>query len=264
MLNKKDKQNLIGVKVSEVSNNLKELYKNYYSDEIKVKRHLAAVDSVREIKRITKGKKFNHILDIGVGEGAVLQELENCGFSKKISAVEISQSGIDAVKERDLKTLVEIKQFDGYQLPYSDKEFDLAIATHVLEHVEHERSFLKEISRVADRVIISVPLEHTRKINYARVAGVSIGHINFYTIDTFRSILETSGLIIEDSYTCVTSKEYELFCSPKFGHMKYFIRKLALAISPRLAGFLFMYMAIAICRVDDKKRKQQLSDGIER
>lgn len=241
--------------MSEVSDDLKELYNDYYSDEIKLKRFISAKDSVGKIKKIINGKTFKHILDVGVGEGSVLQEIEKQAISEKISAVEISQSGIDAVKERGLKTLERIVSFDGYHLPFSDKEFDLAIATYVLEHVEHERSFLHEISRCADKIIISIPLEHTRKINYARAAGQSIGHINFYTIDTFRSILETSGLTIEDSFSYTTSREYEEFCSPRYAYIKHLIKKYALALAPKLATYLFTYYAIAICKQIDQSDK---------
>lgn len=154
---------------------------------------------------------------------------------------------IDAVKNRELNSLKEILLFDGYKIPFDDNIFQYSIATYVLEHIEHERAFLREMARVSNKIIVSVPLEHTRKIMQARKAGKTIGHINFYTKETFRNVLETSGLFVEDLIVYTTSKEYEVFCSPRFGAIKYFLRNLTLSILPKLSGYLFTYMAIALC-----------------
>lgn len=183
-----------------------------------------------------------------VQDGTVLQELESAKIAKKISVAEISNSGINIIKKRNLNTLVDIKQFDGYSIPYSNKSFDLSISTYVLEHVEHERLFLKEMARVSDYVLISIPLENTIFIKKALKAGEKIGHINFYTIETFKNLLTTSGLEVIKIYPYTTSLEYERFVSPKYGGVKYFLRKNSLTIAPRLAQRVFTYMGIALCK----------------
>lgn len=232
---------------------LKDLYDSYYTNGLKRKRIISAKDSVREIKRITAKLKLDNLLDVGAGDGTVLQEMERLQISNKLSVAEISQSSIDVINKRNLKTLKEVKQFDGYNIPYADKTFDISIATYVLEHVEHERMFLREMSRVSDYVLISVPLENTMSIKKALKAGKSIGHINFYTVDTFGSILQTSGLEVIDIYSYTTSLEYEQFCDPKLGRLKFLLRSTMLKIAPRLAQRIFTYMSIALCKSSNKK-----------
>lgn len=45
----------------------------------------------------------------------------------------------------------------------SDGSFDLAIQSHVLEHVEYPRVVSHEAARVADYVFVEVPLELNRR-----------------------------------------------------------------------------------------------------
>ncbi len=46
---------------------------------------------------------------------------------------------------------------DAENLPFSDKEFDFVICSHVLEHAEHPELFIKELIRVAKRGYIETP-----------------------------------------------------------------------------------------------------------
>ena len=227
---------------------MKELYEGYYEQEVEQKRTLSARDSFHEIKKVTRGQTYEHLLDVGTGDGAVIQEIDDSSFVKKISAVEISNSGIQATEKRNLKKLVDIKAFDGYEIPYPDNSFDIAMAIYVLEHVEHERMFLREIARVANELVISIPLEHTFRIRRARMAGKAIGHVNYYTLETFRNILETSGLEVVNLHPYTTSREYEVFVSGKKGIVKQLIRSTLLSISPRLACNSLTYHAIAHCK----------------
>jgi ubiquinone/menaquinone biosynthesis C-methylase UbiE len=236
-----------------LSKELKQLYDGYYSQGVKKKRLISAKDSVREIKNITKGLEISNLLDVGSGDGTVIEEMEQSKVSNSISIAEISDSSIDVIKSRNIKSILEIKQFDGYNIPYEDKSFDISTATYVLEHVEHERLFLREMARVSDYVLISVPLENTIGIEKALKAGVKIGHINFYTIETFKSILETSGLEVVSIYAYTTSLEYEMLCSKKYGRYKYLIRKTILKLAPKIARRYFTYMGIALCKANTDK-----------
>lgn len=231
-----------------LSKKLKDLYDGYYDSGIQQKRVLSAKDSIRELSKITKNINIEKLLDVGSGDGTVLQELENSGIAKELYAVEISDSSIEVINKRNLKSLHNVKKFDGYKIPFEDKSFDISISTYVLEHVEHERLFLKEMGRVSNYVLVSVPLEHTGNISKAIKAADAIGHINFYTIETFNNILRTSGLEIIDSYAYTTSKEYENYCDPKFGKLKYLIRSILLQFSPHFAMRNFTYMGMALCK----------------
>lgn len=233
--------------MTNISNELQELYNNYYDKNTNKKRVLSALDSVREILNISKSIKYNNVLDVGSGDGSVIEELENW-INEKIFSVEISDSGIETIKKRKLKQLVDVKKFNGYTIPYSKNSFDLSLSTYVLEHVEHERLFLREISRVSKYSIISVPLENTIFIKKSLKFSKKIGHINFYNKDTFENLLNSSGLKVLDIYCYTTSLQYEIHCSPKLGRIKYYIRKYSLKFFPKIASLLFTYMCIALCK----------------
>ena len=47
---------------------------------------------------------------------------------------------------------------EGEHLPFRDKSFDFVIASHVLEHTDNPRRFLKELVRVSRRGYIETPL----------------------------------------------------------------------------------------------------------
>lgn len=142
-----------------------------------------------------------------------------------------------------------MEQFDGYNITANDDEFDFGIAAHVLEHVEHERAFLQEITRVCRVVYIEVPLEFTLDLKRSiRISG-EYGHINFYNPTIFENLVETSGLQIIAFRIFPNSLEYEQYISGKtVGTIKFLIRQGLLYIAPKLAPHFMTYLASAICQ----------------
>lgn len=229
------------------SSDLREFYDGYYPDTANVKREVTARQTVDHLQHLA-GASLGKLLDVGSGEGAVLQELEDRGLVAELSAVEISNSGIDRTIERKLKLLKSVLPFDGYKLPFEDKAFDIAIAVHVLEHVEHERLFLAELRRVSRRVYVEVPLEHTFRLRRSIAAGKSYGHINHYNFDRFINVLETSGLKPVAKSIFANSREYETLLSGKFsGSVKHLLRSTALRLAPTISPNLFVYVGAAAC-----------------
>jgi ubiquinone/menaquinone biosynthesis C-methylase UbiE len=115
---------------------------------------LMAGDKAANIELICKDVPHDSIVDIGAGDGAVLHRLQESGFASKLYAVEISTSGLEAIRSKSWTQLVEAKLFDGYTVPYPDNAFDLAVLSHVIEHVEHPRMLLREAGRVARHVYV--------------------------------------------------------------------------------------------------------------
>jgi ubiquinone/menaquinone biosynthesis C-methylase UbiE len=226
---------------------LQAFYENYYDDEVARKRAVTAHQSVDHIESIC-GTSLGRVLDVGAGDGATLQEIERRGYATSIEAVEISSSGINRIKSRQLKTLTSVQTFDGYKLPYDSKCFDLALAIHVLEHVEHERLFLNELKRVSKRVFVEVPLEHTFRLRRSIALGKPFGHINHYTFGRFLNLLDTCGLIPVAASIFSNSLAYETFVGGKItGSVKHAIRSTALKAAPAIAPSLFVYLGAAMC-----------------
>lgn len=228
---------------------LMNLYDDYYADGIVAeKRSIAARQSVAHIRAISGVQKFDSIIDIGAGEGAVLSELNASGFAKVFSAVEISPSGVSAIKARSIPAIRSVDQFDGYKVPHPDKAFDLALAIHVLEHVEHERMFLYEARRVSRKLYIEVPLELTSNLDRSIRMSGPYGHINFYTPGSFQNLLKTSGLNVEKMMVFAHDMEYEQYLSGRAkGWLKYQVRHNLLRFAPKIAVRNMVYMAGALC-----------------
>ena len=226
---------------------LQSMYESYYGDsELDKKRKISAHMSMDHVTALTGSSALGKVVDVGAGQGSFVELLSSSGLARQITALEISATGIEAISERQLKG-VDVVKFDGYAIPSADKEFDLAISMHVLEHVEHERAFLKEIKRVARRAIIEVPLDLTfdmkRKIPICRAHG----HINLYTATTFQNLLETSGLTVKELQVHDTTLAYEKHMSPRFGVLRHAVRRSLLTLLPAAAQMRFTYLATALC-----------------
>lgn len=226
---------------------LKQNYEGYYADDIYEWRQLGAIDKVQNIIALCKNYPHRTILEIGAGEGAILQQLSELNFGEELYALEISSTGVDAIKNRQISALVECKLFDGYNIPYADKAFDLVILSHVIEHVEHPRTLLYEASRVSNYTFIEVPLEDNFGLPNDFIFD-RVGHINFYSAKTIRQLTQTCDIaVIEQIMTTSSRKIYE-YQSGKKGLFKHAIKSAALQIAPSIASSIWTYNASLLCR----------------
>ena len=222
-------------------------YDGYYDDDLSEWRELGAIDKASNIRSLCASRVPTTVLDIGAGEGAVLQQLADSGFGKRHFALDISASGVERIGSRKIPTLVECRQFDGYTVPYPDATFDLAILSHVVEHVEHPRLLLNEAARVADFVFVEVPLEHNRGLG-ADFVPDTVGHINFYTAKTIRLLVQSCGHeVIDQRETHAALRQYQYMHGSK-GTIKYLIKDLALRTMPSVAQSLWTYHSSMLIR----------------
>ncbi len=190
-----------------VSSKLHGNYNCYYDGRSEWRR-LGALDKAANVIRLCSDYRHGSIVDIGAGEGSVLSRLSELRFGKRYYALDISESGMEVISERKIANLSEATVFDGYSIPYADNKFDLAIMSHVVEHVEYPRRLLYEASRVARFVFIEVPLEDTLSLPDNFVFD-SVGHINFYSPITFRRLVQTCDLEVLNQL--VTNKSRRLY-----------------------------------------------------
>lgn len=182
----------------DVSPNLQSGYDEQYSDAMTAWRELGAKYKAQNILELTAHLNAKKVLDCGAGEGAVLQQLDDDGRFSELYGVEISDSGISQIHKRNLQRLAELHKFDGYTLPFEDQTFDIAYATHVIEHVEHPRLLLRELKRVSRHQVLEVPLDYRLGIDKEVKGQLAIGHINIYTPSLFRFFVRSEGFEIVD------------------------------------------------------------------
>jgi ubiquinone/menaquinone biosynthesis C-methylase UbiE len=228
-----------------VGTKLKENYDSYYEGESEW-RSLGAIDKVRNIQSLCDQIPHATVLDVGSGEGSILKRLSDLNFGLELYSVEISESAITTILQRNIPRLRECQLFDGYHIPYDDRRFDLALISHVLEHVEYPRQLLREAARVARHVFVEVPLEDTIRLKPDFVFD-RVGHINFYSWKTIRRLIQTCDLqVLSQTVTNPSRAVYEYY-SGRGGVVKYAVKDLLLRTSTRIAASLFTYHCSILC-----------------
>lgn len=172
-------------------------------------------------------------------------------FGEELFSLEISESGIDIIRNRDISSLKECKIFDEYKIPYNDNQFDLAVLSHVIEHVEFPRMILKEASRVAKDIFIEVPLEDNIRLP-KDYKWDRVGHINFYSFKTIRRLFQTTDLEILSQK--VVNNHFSVY---KYQHgkkalLRFFTKELMLRMSPILVTRIFTYNCVILCTITRK------------
>jgi SAM-dependent methyltransferase len=208
----------------------------------------AKVDNLQALLG-SRASGIRTVLEVGMGSGVVLREVERRGIGAQWAGID--RIGEEAHRVPELSESA-IRQFryDGRSLPFENGSFDLAYSSHVLEHVEDERGFLRELGRVArEWIYLEVPCElHLRASVRALQATLDIGHINAYTPESFALTLETSGLRIVEFGVFDHSVEVHRFgSSAPAAYAKTWIRRSALKLLPALAPRLMTYHCGALC-----------------
>lgn len=176
-----------------LSTEVRDAYNDFYLGLDIKWRMLGAKYKAMNIIRVCSGHDFKKVLEVGAGDGSILQHLDTLNSFPEIHALEISQSGADQILSRKLKNLRSVNVFDGYHIPFADDEFDLIILSHVLEHVEFERMLLREIKRVSKHLVIEVPCDYRYGIDKRMKHFLDYGHINMYTPSSLRFLLQSEG-----------------------------------------------------------------------
>lgn len=208
---------------------------------------LGAIDKAANVLRLCGGLPHADILDVGAGEGSVLSRLAELGFGERYTAIDVAPSGIDAIRSRELASLVDCRSFDGEHIPYPEARFDLAILSHVVEHAEHPRKLLQEAARVARHVFVEVPLEHNLRLARDFVAD-DLGHINAYTATSVRRLLQSCELEILEQIVVNRSRATYAYHGDRLGGLRYWTKELALRAAPRLATAFWTYHCALVGR----------------
>jgi SAM-dependent methyltransferase len=215
-------------------------YEGYYSDGQSEWRRLGALDKAANIVALCGDIPASSILEIGAGDGAILSRLSEVGFGTELHAAEISRSGVSVIQSRAIPRLAECRIFDGYRLPWQTGRFDVAILSHVVEHIEHPRQILQEAARVARHVFVEVPTEDIsrRPRDYT---PDSVGHINFFSPRTIRWLVQSCGLRVLRQVTTNPSKAVYTYQAGRKGRISYHAKGALLRWAPTLATRHFCY-----------------------
>ncbi len=238
-----------------VSPDLKKVYDNYYDDSLEEWREIGAIQKVENIFKVCQEQQFTKVLEIGSGSGIILKKIGETDFAKELTAIDISESSIEQIKKKEINKLVDVSTFDGYNTKYNDKEFDLVILSHVLEHAEHPRMLLREIKRISKHLVIEVPRDYKSGVDRRWESLTDYGHINLYTPTLLRFLLKTEGFeIVQDhmSLTCPELLRYDSKNKPFVSRLKteffLFARTIAYSIFPMWRKETMINAYTAFCK----------------
>ncbi|TDE17243.1 class I SAM-dependent methyltransferase [Dyadobacter psychrotolerans] len=222
----------------QLSENIKESYSAQYDADSVQWRNTGAKYKAENIVALAKHINFKNVLEVGAGEGSILNWLSKWNFSTDLNCVEISESGIELIKSKNIANLKDILLFDGYRIPYADDHFDLVICSHVLEHVEHERILLREIKRVSKHQIFEVPIDFSFYVDKKLKHFLGYGHINIYTPSLFRFLLKSENFEVKKDISYLYPDEVLLptFKNYKMGFYLTKIKHFILRMFPYLLG----------------------------
>lgn len=144
---------------------------------------------------IIKRLKVSNVLDVGCGEGFLLEKLKKNGIGKNLEGVEFLKTAIGIGKK--IHPGITIKQGSIYSLPYRNSSFDVVLCTEVLEHLDDPEKAYKEILRVTKKYcLISVPNEPffmlADLVRFKNVSrwGNDPDHRNHWTYFSFKKFLK--------------------------------------------------------------------------
>lgn len=244
-------------------------YDKYYQnmDENFIKwREITGISKVENIINICKGLKFKSVLEIGCGTGIILKILSERGFAERYCALDISESAVEYVKNQKIKGLIEVKKNDALEICYDDGNFDLAILSHLLEHLENPKGALLEAKRVANYIVIEVPLEDNiatrlktlffRLINFDKndKSKNDIGHIYFFNKNKALHLVKSCGLKLEDYKVIHLSKKNLFFnCKSFYCKTKRYLFLILQSVSKITNIPLIRTHFIMLCKADDNR-----------
>jgi SAM-dependent methyltransferase len=180
------------------------------------------------------------VVEIGCGDGALLAAMYERGVAEVLDGFEVSAAAAEMAAARGVARRVEA--YDGSHVPATDEEYGLAVLSHVVEHVPEPVPLLREAARVAQLVLVEVPLEDNLSGRRARHRAESarIGHVQFFDRASIHALLAAADLAPVASLSDPLPFEHHAFFGRRrAAAVKWAVRRVLWRLAPPLAERLF-------------------------
>lgn len=209
-----------------------------------------------------------NLLDVGGGAGLILDAVSSY-VSKTLNitvnkyAIDLSPGALKIQKQRN-PDLIKALNEDICKTSLDNKEIDLTLVIDLIEHVANPIKALEEIRRISNYAIFKVPLENNliskvwNSIKHGEPrekAAQQIGHINFYTYNSIRNLIQNhTGQILDCYFTNVhkylLNSQYYVDKRNKMSKLISIGGGLTYRLSPRLAAYIFSDFAMLLVSCD--------------
>ena len=213
-------------------------------------RELGATGKADHVERLL-AERPDRLVEIGCGDGALLAELGRRGVAGSLQGFDVSREAVLAARERGLAS---VEVFDGERLPVAAGAFDVALLSHVLEHVADPAALLREAARVAPTVVLEVPLERSVSARRAsrRALSRSAGHVHALNRGGVRRLVAAAGLRVGAELMDPLPAAVHLFFAESAAarlaaRLKSTVRRGVFRASPVLAARLFTVHYACVC-----------------
>ena len=160
----------------------------------------------RQLVRLAESVEPSSIIEVGCGEGYVLDLLASSVMGTTLMGIELSGPAVAAARER-LADRAKIEQRDARDMADVGTEFDLVVMVEVLEHIPQPETMLPLLSELSSAyVLLSVPWEPWfRGLNllrgrHIRDLGNDPEHVNHWSRAGFLDfIAETFDVVDQGS-----------------------------------------------------------------
>lgn len=239
-----------------VSRGISDLYQDQYAggshDQWRRLGALGKADNIVRAWNARHGGSKPSVVEIGCGDGAVAQRLSELGFYSTYRGYDLSASGIDECRQRDIPG-ADFQLVAGDRIPLDDDACDVVVMTHVVEHLENPRGLIMEARRIATELIVEVPMELNVRLP-KDYDWRPVGHINKYNRVTIRQLVQTCGYDVEEQFTTNPALDLALYLdSSKKSRAQWMVKESLLRAVPGLARNAFTYHETLLARRADHK-----------
>lgn len=142
------------------------------------------------------GVRPQTVVEIGCGDGSLLARLADAWPQATFDGFELSPPAIEIARGRGIPRTGRLEAYDGARVPAADGAYDLAVLSHVVEHVPDPTPLVREAARVARHVLIEVPLEANRSARRPRkrAEAARIGHLHEFDRAALGGLTAAAGL----------------------------------------------------------------------
>jgi len=157
-------------------------YRRY---ELRQARYL---DLVPTIKALANQRGCLQILDIGAGTGSAKQFIDHAGVKAHWTGIEIDPKRATHCRRLGYNAILDQHNLERESLPFADQQFDVVIASHILEHLEDDGAALADWYRLlkpGGLLLVGVPMHlgwvaAMARSRYTRRGRHDFGHCQFY------------------------------------------------------------------------------------